>query len=99
MCEVTKERVVLNYAILQNIKFDVRKIIEEAIWDKRDMRKKLDYSFLIYQLCKNAGVEISTQEEWLHPIKAIVVKKKGNRGLTKPKSNIDFGNEATNEDE
>ena len=63
------------------------------------MRKNLGYSLLIYQLCKNAGVEISTQEEWLHPIKKIVVKNKGKRGLPKPEPIIDFGNEATSEDE
>ena len=32
VCAVTKEWVVLNYAILQDIKFDVREIIKEAIW-------------------------------------------------------------------
>ena len=77
VCEVTRERAILNYYILQNIKFDVGKIIEEAIWDNRDARKNLGYPFPIYQLCKNVGVEISNQDEWFYPIKAIVVKKKG----------------------
>ena len=31
ICEVTKERALLNYAILQDIKFDIVKIIEEVI--------------------------------------------------------------------
>ena len=82
VCEVTKERVVLNYAVLQNIRFDVGKIIEEGIWDNRDGKKNLGYPFLIYQLCKNFGVEISNKEEWFHPIKAIKVKKKGKWATT-----------------
>ena len=77
MCELTKEKDVLNYAILQNIMFVVVKIIEEDIWDNIDGRKNLGYPFLIYQLCKIVGVKISNQEEWFHPIKAIQVKKKG----------------------
>ena len=43
VCEVTRERVILNFPILQNIKFDVGMIIEEAIWDNRDARKNLGY--------------------------------------------------------
>ena len=31
VCEVIKERALLNYAILQDLKFDIGKIIEEAI--------------------------------------------------------------------
>ena len=53
ICEVTRERAILNFAILQNIKFDVGMIIEESIWDNRDAEKNLGYPFLIYQLCKN----------------------------------------------
>ena len=45
------------------------------------------------------GVEISTQEEWLQPIKAIVVKKKGKRILLETEPIIDSGNEDTSEDE
>ena len=33
--EVTKERTILNYAIHQDIEFDVGKFIEEAIWENR----------------------------------------------------------------
>ena len=69
MREVTKERVVLNYVILQNIKFDVGKINEESIWENRDERKNLGYSFLIYQLCKIVGVEILTQEGSFTPLR------------------------------
>ena len=99
MCELTKERVILNYAILQNIRFDVGKIIKEAIWDNRDGRKNLGYPFLIYQLCKNVGIEISNQEEWFHLIKAIQVKKKGKGPLPQPEGNIDSRHEATSEEE
>ena len=91
VCEVTKERAILNFAILQNIKFDVGMIIKEAIWDNRDAWKNLGYPFLIYQLCKNVGVEISNQEKWVHPIKAIVVKKKGKRRVPESETNIDSG--------
>ena len=65
--EVTMEWDILNFAILHSIKFDMGKIIEEAIWDNRDARKNLGYPFLIYQLCENAGVDISNQDEWFHP--------------------------------
>ena len=93
------ERVILNYAILQNIRFDVGKIIKEAIWDNRDGRKNLGYPFLIYQLCKNVGVEISNQEEWFHVIKSIQMKKKGKGTLPQPEGNIDSEDEATSEEE
>ena len=35
----------------------------------------LGHPFLIYGLCKNAGVPLEDNEAWNHPIKAIVVKK------------------------
>ena len=74
-------------------------IIDEAIWDNRDARKNLGYPFLIYQLCKNSRVEVSNQDEWVHPIKAIVVKWKGNRGVLEPETNIDSSHESINEEE
>ena len=63
--EVNREKGILNFAILQNIKFDVGMIIEEAIWDNRDTKKNLGYPFLMYQLCKNVRVEISNEDEWV----------------------------------
>ena len=35
----------------------------------------LGHDFLIYALCKNAGVPLEDNEAWIHPNKAIVVKK------------------------
>ena len=35
----------------------------------------LGHPFLIYGLGKNAGVSLEDNEAWIHPIKAIVVKK------------------------
>ena len=43
VCEVNRERVILNFTILHNIKFDVGMIIEEAIWNNRDAKKHLGY--------------------------------------------------------
>ena len=39
-------------------------------------RMGLGYPILIYQSCRRARVEVSSQEDLLHPIKAIVVRKK-----------------------
>ena len=71
LCEVTKERAILNYDILQDIKFDVGEIIKEAIWYNKDGRMNLGHPFLIFQLCKQADVQSLNQEDLLHPIKAI----------------------------
>ena len=46
--EVTKERALLNYAILQDIKFDVGKIIEDANLSNKEGRMGLGYPILIY---------------------------------------------------
>ena len=35
----------------------------------------LGHPFLIYGLCKQAGVPLQDNEAWIHPIKAIMVKK------------------------
>ena len=55
VCKVTWERVVLNYAILQNIKFDMGKIIKEAIWDNRDVRKNWGYPFSLLSVVQECG--------------------------------------------
>ena len=44
-------------------------------------------------------VKVSNQDEWVHPIKAIVVKNKGKRGVPKSETNIDSIHESTNEEE
>ena len=71
VCEVTAQRSLLNYAILQDIPFDVGQVIEDAILHNREAKMNLGHPFLIFGLCKQAGVPLDTNEAWLHPIKAI----------------------------
>ena len=35
----------------------------------------LGHRFLIYGMCKNAGVPLEDKEAWIHPIKVIIVIK------------------------
>ena len=65
----------LNFAIILDIPFDVGQVIEDAILYNRDAKMNLGHPFLIYGLCKNAGVPLEDKEAWIHPIKAIAVKK------------------------
>ena len=75
VCEVTTKRALLNYAIIQDIPFDVRQVIEDAILYNKDAKTNLGHAFLIYGLCKQARVPLEDNEAWIHPIKAIMVKK------------------------
>ena len=68
VCEVTAKRALLNFAMIKDILFDVGQVIEDA-------KMNLGHPFLIYGLCKNAGVSLKDNEAWIHPTKAIVVKK------------------------
>ena len=52
VCEVTAKRALLNYAIIQDIAFDVGQVIEDAILHNRDAKMNLGHPFLIYGLCK-----------------------------------------------
>ena len=52
VCEVTAKRALLNYAIIQDIPFDVGQVIEDAILHNRDAKMNLEHPFLIYNLCK-----------------------------------------------
>ena len=47
VCKVTKEKATLNYVVLKDIKFNVGKIIEKAIWYNRDKKMNLGHPFLI----------------------------------------------------
>ena len=67
VCEVTAKRALLNYAIIQDIPFDVGQVIEDAILHNRDAKMNLGHPFLIYGLCKRAGVPLDDNEAWLHP--------------------------------
>ena len=75
VCEVTAKHALLNYAIIQDILFDVGQVIEDAILHNREAKMNLGHPFLIYGLCKRAEVPLDDNEAWLHPIKAISVKR------------------------
>ena len=50
VCEVTAKRALLNYAVIQDIPFDVRQVIEDAILHNQDAKMNLGHPFLIYGL-------------------------------------------------
>ena len=98
VCEVTAKRALLNYAILQDIPFDVGHVIEDASLHNQDAKVNLGHLFLIYNLCKQVGVPLEDNEAWIHPIKAIMVK--GDKpGIPRPDTMYDWGNEPSDEDE
>ena len=98
VCEVTAQRSLLNYAILQDIPFDVGQVIEDAILHNREAKMNMGHPFLIFGLCKQAGVPLDTNEAWLHPIKAISVKR-DTPGVLQPEGVYDSGHEPSDEDE
>ena len=98
VCEVTAQRSLLNFAILQDIPFDVGQVIEDAILHNRDTEMNLGHPFLIFGLCKQAGVPLDDNEAWLHPIKAISVKR-DTPGVPQPEGVYDSGHEPSDEDE
>ena len=98
VCEVTAKRALLNYAIIQDIPFDVGQVIEDAILHNRDAKMNLGHPFLIHGLCKRAGVPLDDNEAWLHPIKAISVKR-DKPGVPRPEGAYDSGHEPSDEDE
>ena len=98
VCEMTAKRALLNYAIIQDIPFDVGQVIEDAILHNRDAKMNLGHPFLIFGLCKRAGVPLDDNEAWLHPIKAISIKK-DKPGVPRPEGAYDSGHEPSDEDE
>ena len=50
VCEVTAKRALLNYAIIQDIPFDVGQVIRDAILYNKDAEMNLGHPFLIYGL-------------------------------------------------
>ena len=98
VCEVTAKHALLNYAILQDIPFDVGQVVEDAILHNRDAKMNLGHPFLIFGLCKRAGVPLDDNEAWLHPIKAISVKR-DTPGVPRPEGVYDSGHEPSDEDE
>ena len=98
VCEVTAKRALLNYAIIQDIPFDVGQVIEDAILHNRDAKMNRGHPFLIFGLCKRVGVPLDDNEAWLHPIKAISVKR-DKPGVPRPEGIYDSGHEPSDEDE
>ena len=98
MCEVTAKRALLNYAIIQDIPFDVGQVIKDAILHNRDAKMNLGHPFLIYDLCKRAGVPLEDNKAWIHPIKAIMVKC-DKPGVPRPEGMYDSGHEPSDVDE
>ena len=92
VCEVTVKRALLNFAIIQDIPFDVGRVIEDAILYNWDAKMNIGHPFLIYGLCKNAGVPLEDNEAWIHPIKAILVKK-DKLGIPRSNTVYDSGHE------
>ena len=98
MCEVKAKRALVNFSIIQDIPFDVGKVIEDAILYYKDAKMNLKHPFLIYGLCEQAGVPLEDNKAWIHPIKAIMVKK-DKPGVLRPKEVYDSRNEPSDEDE
>ena len=98
VCEVTAQRALLNFAIIQDIPFDVGQVIEDAILHNWDAKMNPGHPFLIFGLCKQAGVPLDDNEAWLHPIKAISVKR-DTPGVPQPEGVYDSGHEPSDEDE
>ena len=98
VCEVTAKRALLNYAIIQDIPFDVGQVIEDSILHNRDAKMNLGHPFLIFGLCKRAGVPLDDNEAWLHPIKAISVKR-DKPGVPRLEGIYDSSHEPSDEDE
>ena len=98
VCEVTAKRALFNYAIIQDIPFNVGQVIENAIIYNKDENMILGHLFLIYDLCKQAGVPLEDNEAWIHPIKAIMVKK-DKPSVPRPEEVYNSGNEPSDEDD
>ena len=58
----------------------------------------LEHPFLIYGLCKQAGVPLDNNEVWIHRIKTIMVKR-DKPGVPRPEAVYDSGNEPSDEEE
>ena len=93
---MTAKRALLNFAILQDIPFDIGQVIEGVTLYKKDAKMNLGHPFLIFGLCKKARVPLENNEAWIHPIKAISVK---NDKLSVPWAEevYDSGNEPSEE--
>ena len=98
VCEVTAKCALLNYAIIQDIPFDVGQVIEDAILYNKDAKMNLGHPFLIFGLSKKAGVPLESNEAWIQPIKAILVKK-NKSGVPRLEEVYDSEDEPSDEEE
>ena len=73
-------------------------VIEDDILSNKDAKINLGHPFLIYGLCKKARVPLTSDEAWIHPIKAIVVKK-NKSGVPRTKEMYDSIHEPSDEEE
>ena len=73
-------------------------VIEDDVLYNKDAKMNLGHPFLIYGLCKKAEVPLESNEAWIHPIKAIVVKK-NKPGVPRTKEVYDSENEPLDEEE
>ena len=55
ICRVTAKCALLNYTIIQDIPFDVGKVIEDAILYNKDAKMNLGHPFLIYGYVRMLG--------------------------------------------
>ena len=98
MREVNAKPALLNYTIIQDVPFYVGQVIEDAILYNKDAKMNLGHPFLIYGLCKKVGIPLEDNEAWIHPVKAIMVKK-DKPSVPRPEDVYDSGNEPSVEDE
>ena len=61
VCDVTVKRALLNYAIIQDIPFDVGQVIEDVILYNKDVKMNLGHPFHIYGLCKKSRGSLRRQ--------------------------------------
>ena len=92
------KRALLNYAIIPDIPFDVGQVIEDAILYNKVSKMNLGHPFLIFGLCKKAGVPLEDNEAWIHPIKATEIKK-NKSGVPRLDEVYDSGHELLDEEE
>ena len=88
----------LNYAIIQEIPFDVGQVIEDAILYNKDAKMNIEHPFLIYVLCKQAWMPLGDSEAWIHPINAIMVMK-DKSSIPRPKEVYYSGNEPSDKND
>ena len=97
VCEVIAKQALLNYAIIQDIPFDVGQVIEDAILYNKDSKMNLRHPFLIYGLYKKVEVPLKANEALIHPVMAIVVKK-NKSSVPRPDEVYDSWNEPSDEE-